>query len=137
MYDIMKYDYSSRRVLMVRKIVLITFITLLFSTFLSFLMDPSIDQYTWANSLFYCSLLLTIIGGVMLVLQGGFFNGIVRSFKEVLQKSSKVGRVLDEIEGKDKNTAPYSLTFTLTTPILLAGILLLGFSIIFSWVISF
>lgn len=122
---------------MVRKIVLITFITLLFSTALSFYLYSSIDQYKWANSLFYCSLLLTIIGGVMLVLQGGFFNGIVRSFKEVLQKSSKVGRVLDEIEGKDKNTAPYSLTFTLTTPILLAGILLLGFSIIFSWVISF
>lgn len=77
-----------------------------------------------------------MVGGAMLVLQGGFFDGMIKSFKRLFQKPNRVEQVLDEIEGTREDTAPYSLTFTLTMPILLAGILLLAFSIIFSWAIS-
>lgn len=120
---------------MFRKIMVILFGTVLLTISFSYFVVHPINLLTWVNSLFYCSLLLTIIGGAMLVLQGGFFNGMVRSFKRFLQKSNYVEQVLDEIEGTREDVSPYSLTFTLTIPFLFAGVLLVLFSIIFSWVV--
>lgn len=120
---------------MFRKIMVIFFGTVLLSISLSYYMVHPINLLTWVNILFYCSLLLTIIGGAMLVLQGGFFNGIVRSFKRFLQKSNRLKQVLDEIEGTREDVSPYRITFTLTIPFIFTGTLLLLFSIIFSWTV--
>ncbi|ASN06681.1 DUF3899 domain-containing protein [Virgibacillus necropolis] len=122
---------------MVRKTLLIILGILCFSTFISFLTDYSINLLGWVNSLFYCSLLLTIVGGAMLVIQGGFFNGMIRSSKRFFQKSNPVVRVLQDSEGTKEDIRPYSVSFTLTSPFLLAGSILLVFSILFSLVISF
>lgn len=72
----------------------------------------------------------------MLVLQGGFFNGAVRSFKRFFQKPNRIEQIMDDMEGEKEYVKPYSLTFKLSIPFLLAGILLLVFSIFFSWFIS-
>lgn len=102
---------------------------------LSYLINHSFNQLDWINTLFYCSLILTTIGGAMLVIQGGFFNGIVRSFKQISKKTNHIEQVLEDIEGKREDIRPYSLKSTLTIPFLYAGTILLLFSIIFSWAI--
>ncbi|MFD1039517.1 DUF3899 domain-containing protein [Virgibacillus byunsanensis] len=121
---------------MFHKILMATSATILFSFFLSFFLYNSINLIAWENSLFYSSLLLTIVGGTMTILQGGFFNGIVKSFKQFFQKANPVEIVLDDIEGKREYVNPYKITFTLALPFLLTGIMLLVISIILSWSVS-
>lgn len=121
---------------MIHKFYLTLFITLLFSVLFSFFIDSSINLFNLINSLFYISLLLTIIGGAMLILQGGFFNGMISGFKRLFHNPSRVEQVLGEIEGTRGNVDPYILTFTLAFPFFLAGILLLVLSILLSWAIS-
>lgn len=110
--------------------------TLFLSTLVSYYFNHSFTKLTWVNTLFSVSLILTLFGGAMLVIQGGFFNGIIRSFRLFFQKTDPVNQVLEEIEGKRKETNPYPLTFTLTFPLVYSGVSLLIFSIIFSWYIS-
>jgi hypothetical protein len=110
--------------------------TVFFSTLVSYYFNHSFNKLVWINTLFSFSLILTLIGGAMLVIQGGFFSGIIRSFKLFFWKTNPIKQVLEDIEGKREDTNPYLLTFTLTFPLLFSGTLLLLFSIIFSWYIS-
>jgi hypothetical protein len=109
--------------------------TLFLSTLVSYYFNDSINKLVWINTLFSFSLLITLLGAAMLVIQGGFFSGIIRSFRLFFQKTNPIKQVLEEIEGKREETSPYLLTFTLTFPLLYSGVLLLLFSIIFSWCI--
>ncbi|WP_445678317.1 DUF3899 domain-containing protein [Psychrobacillus sp. FSL H8-0510] len=106
---------------------------LLISVIYSYLEHNSFNQLLWIDTLFNFSLILTVIGSIMLVIQGGFFSAIIKSFKMFFQKTNRVERVIEEIEGKKENLSPYKLTFKLTFPFLFSGILLLLFSILFSW----
>lgn len=109
--------------------------TLFLSTLVSYYFNHALNRLIWINTLFSFSLILTIFGGSMLVIQGGFFNGIIRSFRLFFRKTNPNRQVLEEVEGKREETIPYQLTFTLTFPLLYSGTLLLLFSIIFSWYI--
>lgn len=107
--------------------------TLFISILLSYFNNHSFNQLVWINTLFNCSLTLMVIGSTMLVIQGGFFNAIIRSFKLFFQKTNRIEQVIEEIAGKRENLNPYRLTFKLTFPFLFSGSLLLLFSIFFSW----
>jgi hypothetical protein len=109
--------------------------TLFLSTLVSYYCNHSFTRLIWVNTLFSFSLILTICGGAMLVIQGGFFSGIIRSFRLFFWRTSPIKQVLEEIEGKKEETSPYLLSFTLTFPFLYSGISLLLFSIVFSWYI--
>jgi hypothetical protein len=106
--------------------------TLFLSTLFSYLNNHSFNQLSWINTLFNCSLFLTVIGGVMIVIQGGFFNGIVRSFRLFFRKTNRIEQILEEIEGEKGNFIPYHITFGLTFPFLISGTILLLFSILLS-----
>lgn len=109
--------------------------TLFLSTLVSFF-THSFSLLVWINTLFNFSLLLTIIGAAMLVIQGGFFNAIIRSFRIFFRKINPMNHVLEEIEGKKEESTTYPMTsFRLTLPLVVSGFALLFFSIIFSWYI--
>lgn len=109
--------------------------TLLVSTLVS-LFTHSFSLLVWINTLFNFSLLLTIIGAAMLVIQGGFFNAIIRSFRTFFRKINPMNHVLEEIEGKKQESTSCPLTsFSLTIPLVYSGFALLLFSVIFSWYI--
>ncbi|CAH0346723.1 DUF3899 domain-containing protein [Bacillus sp. CECT 9360] len=110
--------------------------TLFFSTLVSYYFNHSFNRLIWINTLFSFSLMLTLLGGMMLVIQGGFFSGIIRSFRLFFWKTSPMKQVLEEIEGKREDSSPYLLSFRFTFPFLYSGTSLLLFSIIFSWYIS-
>jgi hypothetical protein len=69
----------------------------------------------------------------MIVIQGGFFNGIVRSFRLFFRKTNRIEQILEDIEGVKEDLDPDRLTFRLTLPILISGTILLLFSIFLSW----
>ncbi|MFZ3580153.1 DUF3899 domain-containing protein [Virgibacillus sp. DJP39] len=121
---------------MLRKVASPVLLTLSIATISSLFIDHSINLLNLINSLFMYSLLLTVVSSAMLVLQGGFFNGIVRSSKRLIKNSNPTVRVLNEVEGKKSDLNPYKITFSLTIPCLVAGLLLLVISILFSWVIT-
>lgn len=118
---------------MFRLNILVILGTLFISILFSYFNNHSFNLLVWINTLFNCSLFLTIIGSTMLVLQGGFFNAIIKSFRLFFQKTNKIEQVIVEIEGKKENLIPYRLTFNLTFPFLVSGSILLLFSIFFSW----
>ncbi|WP_375088683.1 DUF3899 domain-containing protein [Peribacillus sp. RS7] len=109
--------------------------TLFLSTLLSFYFNHSFNRLIWINSLFSFSLLMTLAGGALLVIQGGFFNGIIRSFRIIFRKTNPFQQVIEEIEGKKEEAFPHFSSFRLTFLLLYSGIPLLLFSIIYSWYI--
>jgi len=106
---------------------------LLISLVYSYLHNNSFKQLLWIDTLFNYSLILTIIGSIMLIIQGGFFSAIIKSFKIFFHKTNRVERVIEGIEGKRDNISSYKLTFKLTFPFLFSGGSLLLFSILISW----
>lgn len=113
---------------------LLIILGILFISFVySYLYNNSFNQLLWIDTLFNYSLILTIIGSMMLVIQGGFFNAIIKSFGIFFRKTNRVEQVIEEIEGEKDSFNPYKFTFKLTFPFLFSGCLLLFFSILFSW----
>lgn len=106
---------------------------LFISILLSYLDSYSFNLLLWMNILFNCSLILTILGSAMLVIQGGFFHAITRSFKIFFRKINRVENVIQEIEGNKENFSPYKISFKFTSSFCFSGSLLLLFSIFFSW----
>lgn len=105
------------------------------SASLSYYFNSSFNNLEWINLLFNFSLLATLIGGAMLVIQGGFFIGIIRSFRIFFRKTNPLKQVLEDIEGIREESFTDPTAYTLTFPMLYSGILLLLFSIIYSWAV--
>lgn len=118
---------------MFRKTILILVLTVSLSLITSAIMKLAFDLLAWTNTLFLCSLFLLILGGVLLVVQGQFFAGIIRSFKHFSRTVSNAERVIREAEGKsDDFDKPFKLEFKLTFPLLLSGLILFSITLICS-----
>lgn len=108
---------------------LIVFLSLITST----IMIQTFDLLTWMNTLFLCSLFLLILGGMLFVIQGQFFSGIIRSYKHFYRTVSKAEKVISEVEGtSDGFGNPFRLKFKLTFPLLLSGLVLFAFTLVWS-----
>ncbi|MFC0272761.1 DUF3899 domain-containing protein [Metabacillus herbersteinensis] len=118
---------------MVRLNLVVFFGTLFISILFSYVNNHSFNLLLWINALFNCSLFITVVGSTMLVIQGGFFNAIIKSFGLFFQKTNHMEQVIEDIEGKRDYLIPYKLTYKLTIPFLVSGSILLLFSIFFSW----
>lgn len=118
---------------MLRSSVFFISTTLIFSLILSTIRSHSFDYLAWINILFLCSLLVTMVGGILFVIQGGFFNGIYRSFKHFFRSINKVEEVIQDVEGKRDDGIPYKLKIGWTFPLLIAGLILFVFSLFLSF----
>jgi hypothetical protein len=116
----------------VRLSLFITFIVFSLSLIFSYSSQHSWNQLTWINALFFCSLLLLIIGGSLLIIQGNFFHIFIKSFKQFFKSTSKMEIYIQEIEGKSGEVLPYKLNFSTTMPLLQIGTTLFVLSIILS-----
>lgn len=116
---------------MLQKSMIILGLTVSLSLIISIIMQRTFDLLYWTNTLFLCSLFLLILGGVLFVIQGHFFTGIVRSFKHFVRSISKAERLIREVEGKSNGfKKPYTLEFNLTFPLLLSGLILFTLTLI-------
>jgi hypothetical protein len=102
------------------------------SLLFSYSSQHSWNPLTWVNALFFCSLLLLIIGGSLLIIQGKFFHAFIKSFKQFFKSTSKMEIYIQEIEGKSGEILPYQLNFSATMPLLQIGTTLFVLSIILS-----
>lgn len=74
---------------------------------------------TLLNNLFLTSLLLLMIGGILFLLEGGFFNIIIYGFKKFYHNFSTVGRYVAEETDQTDDVA--SFEFASTNSFLIIG----------------
>ncbi len=77
------------------------------------------------NTVFVVSLLYIMVGALMFVTRGGFFDGITLSFRRFMKKGTNMGKMMDEVEYMDLPSEAFEYTFT--ESLLVSG--LLGFLI--------
>lgn len=87
---------------------------------------------TLFNNLFLTSLLLLMIGGSLLILEGGFFNKMIYGFKKYYNKVSSVGRYVAEETNESEEVAPFK--FSATHMLLKVGGLLFVTTFLIGWI---
>lgn len=81
------------------------------------------------NSLFFISIILLMLGGILVVLKGGMFDGIIYSFRRFYRRTSKLENYITEQTGELQNTPKNSLSGLSVHPILISGTVLFLFSL--------
>ncbi len=99
--------------------------------------DTSFTLITFWNTMFACSLILTIIGASMHILSSGFFQTYVHQFKKIFSQFSKSGQLANQLERKDEFSNLPFFEFSLIAAITITGIMLTIISIVFSIVLIY
>lgn len=73
------------------------------SYFAVFFFSPDPPLRNWLDGLFLIGLLLLIVGCVMVVIAGGFFNAFIRNWKTFFSSLNRKDQVIQDIEGKRKS----------------------------------
>lgn len=108
--------------------ILLFFYTLLFSTInLVYLLDI----------IFYIGLLALLIGSVMLIIQGQFFNAFVSTSKYFFSTINKREQSIRNFEGKSNENVSFKKEYPSIKMILILGALYFSFSLIASIVIIY
>lgn len=100
----------------------------------------SFTLLSFINAAGVAGILFIVAGCVLLVVGGGFFNGIAYSFKRFFDKATRTGEMiasLTEEEPEDKNEPLYRTeneSYTMTYPLMVVGVLLFIVSLILSYV---
>ncbi|MGM0844310.1 MAG: DUF3899 domain-containing protein [Bacillota bacterium] len=89
------------------------------------------------NISFLIGMGLLVIGGMMKVVESGFFNGIQYSFKR-FRKSTKEGSYISQFDDMDDTNEAHEEfnkkdTYALTVPFLLSGSIAVGADLIVSY----
>lgn len=108
--------------------VLLFFYSLLFS---------SANLVQLLDVIFYIGLVLLIIGSVMLILQGGFFNAFISTTKHFFSTISKREQAVQRYEGKSSAKVSYKKEYPLSKYVLWLGAVYFLFSLIASIAIVF
>lgn len=117
---------------MLRKQVWIFSVSMLIALVMTYFIYPSFHLVYFSNTIFTISMVLLVAGGVMLIIQGGFFSAFIANFNYFLKITSKTGRMADEIEKKEPARFHETRRFSMTAPTLWSGLILLIISFLFS-----
>ena len=82
---------------------------------------------------FLISMVLLIIGASLFVVQGGFFNGLIFSFKRFTNRMTKQGQYASEFDHGSEMVE--DMHFSITMPFLLAGIIQLFITFVWSFML--
>ncbi|WP_261132563.1 DUF3899 domain-containing protein [Bacillus sp. Marseille-Q3570] len=105
-----------------RSTYLLALLLVMGSGFMYFYYD-NITVVTFINSIFLISMLYIMLGGLMFVTRGGFFDAITLSFRRFMKKGTKMGEIMEDVENSELPSEAFEYTFS--EPLLLTG--LLGF----------
>ncbi|WP_408010706.1 DUF3899 domain-containing protein [Pseudalkalibacillus sp. A8] len=78
---------------------------------------------TFINSTFLVSMLYIMIGGLMFVTRGGFFDAFTHSFRRFMKKGTKMGEMMDDVENMQLPSEAFEYSYS--EPLLITG--LIGF----------
>ncbi|WP_377889603.1 DUF3899 domain-containing protein [Alkalihalobacillus sp. R86527] len=111
-------------------LIVLSFIAAIISSILS---DSGFSIQSASDILFMIALAMLLIGAALHVIQTGFFDGIVYSFKRFLRNSTK-HQMIEE----DKSELSYKLEYDnpVTYPILIAGAFWTVITIIIALIIT-
>jgi hypothetical protein len=73
------------------------------------------------NSVFMISMVFIMLGALMLVTRGGFFDAITLSFRRMMKKGTKFGEMMDDVETMGLPSEAFEYSFT--EPVLISGII--------------
>jgi len=120
---------------MFKKSAFIAVIILLLATILPLIRSQPLTIVAWIDMLFICSILTTVIGAVLLIIQSKFFEPFVKSLKYFFQKINKQRQIADEIERKESNSYSRSIHLPMSIPLIGGGLVMLVLSIFISYLI--
>lgn len=86
--------------------------------------NQTINFITFWNSIFACSLGLTVIGLIMYILNSDFLQTYIRQFKKVFSQFSKPGKLADQLESKNGSSNSFFFEISLISAITFTGIIL-------------
>lgn len=75
---------------------------------------------TVLNSVFIVSMVYIMIGALMFVTRGGFFDAFTLSVRRFMKKGTRYGAIMDDVENIDLPSEVFEYTYT--EPLLLTGI---------------
>lgn len=84
---------------------------------------------------FYIGIVLLLFGSALLIVQGGFFTSFLNNSRRFYSTLSKREQVIQDVEGKNRETQSYSKKFPLLSYILPLGAFYFSLSLIGSIII--
>src|SRR5699024_12864578 len=97
---------------------------------------PTFNFFTFWNSIFACSLGLTVIGASLDILSSNSLQTYIRQFKRVFSQFSKSGKLADQLEKGTDSSYSFFFEIPLTTAFTITVIVLTIISGIVSIIIS-
>ena len=91
--------------------------------------SSSVTALHMVNTVFFCSLCLVIAGSLLLLVEKGFFDGVIVGFQRFFRLFDKSRQFLDELEGKERRNPRIPRSFSPTIPVLLSGIILFSITV--------
>jgi hypothetical protein len=110
----------------------ISLATLLLALILT-MIQGNVSLLTFINISFLFSLPLLILGGFLFVYEGGFFNGLIYSYRR-LRHSTKMGKYVAQFDNLD-NEPIVPKAFSVTKPIFFSGLLIFLLTLIVAYLI--
>jgi hypothetical protein len=95
------------------------------------MIQGDVSLLTFINTSFLLSLPLIMLGGFLFVYEGGFFNGLIYSYRR-LRRSTKMGKYVAQFDNLD-NEPVVPKTFSVTKPIFFSGLLIFLFTLIVAY----
>lgn len=118
-----------------KKFSLLTSLIVMISFILSIFKSTIFDLITFLDTLFICSLALTLLGASMHILNAGFFDAYSKQFKSFLRQINRTEQYMSEFENTNNDFTPRFYEFSSATFFTLTGIILTLLSGIFSVVV--
>ncbi|MGM9943356.1 MAG: DUF3899 domain-containing protein [Lysinibacillus sp.] len=115
----------------IRLICYIIFFSIVFASVVNYF-SPTITFAGLVDKWFLISLILLLIGASLFVIQGGFFNGLIFSFKRFTNRMTKLGEYATELDQQSEYVE--NVEFQVTIPLLAASAIQLIFIFICSFI---
>jgi hypothetical protein len=95
------------------------------------IIQGDVSLLSFINTSFLLSLPLLILGGFLFVYEGGFFNGLIYSYRR-LRRSTKMGKYVAQFDNLDDEPV-VPKNFSVTKPIIFSGLLIFLLTLIVAY----
>ncbi|WP_147054431.1 DUF3899 domain-containing protein [Sporosarcina luteola] len=120
-----------------KKLVFTFFIAAPFLLYLCTLLFLPSNLVRLLDFIFFSGLFFLMIGSVMLIIQAGFFNAFISSFKHFFSTINKREQAIRGFEGNNREKVSYKKEYPSLKKILLVGVVYFSFGLIASSIVVF
>ncbi len=106
---------------LIKRSIYAIIILLIVGVGVGFFYYENLTLVTVLNSVFMISLVYIMIGSLMFVARGGFFDAITLSFRRFMKKGTKYGELMDDVERMELPSEVFE--YKATEPLLISGVI--------------